>query len=158
LNDISHSICNENYPYPQLSDHQLCWFYGAFYLHYVYRLYDIIEPYHFKRQLKEWQKITTGATETLSVELRCFPALLFQTLAITVQFVPPTFNIGEVSDLDALQLSQKYSDNGVELVQLLGHQGTSMIMVQHDLLRAAWLKNRGRGAEAWHALSDAIRS
>ena len=49
------------------------------------------------------------------------------------------------------------SDAGVEVIQLVGYQRTAMVAVQHDLLRAAWLKNRGRGAEAWHALSNSIR-
>jgi len=96
-------------------------------------------------------------TTNLSVELGCFPAVLFQILAITIQFLPPEVSFQGLPEKDRLGLSQKYSNAGAGLVQLLGHHGFAITAVQHDLLRAAWLKNRGRGAEAWHALSDSIR-
>jgi hypothetical protein len=72
-------------------------------------------------------------------------------------FLPPGARIEELHEIDYLQLSQKYTDIGLNLIHLLGHQGTTVVTVQHDLLRAAWLKNRGHGGEAWHALSDSIR-
>lgn len=83
--------------------------------------------------------------------------MLFQLLATSLLYLPPGSKIEESLESNPLQLSQKCSDIGVEIIQLLGYQGTTIVAVQHDLLRAAWLKNRGRGAEAWHALSTSVR-
>lgn len=128
----------------------------------LHRLYGIVEPFYFRRAFKEWRTFTSSASsssgiESISISLRSFPGLLFQVLAITLLFLPPGARIEELPEVDYLQLSQKYTDIGLDLIHLLGHQGTTLITVQHDLLRAAWLKNRGHGGEAWHALSDSIR-
>ncbi|KAH8597523.1 hypothetical protein B0O99DRAFT_78067 [Bisporella sp. PMI_857] len=126
------------------------------------KLYGIIEPRYFNDTLREWRKFTSGASgstsiDTISAELRYFPAMLFQLLATSLLYLPSGSKIAESLESNSLQLSQKYSDAGVELVQLLGYQGTAIVAVQHDLLRAAWLKNRGRGTDAWHALSTSVR-
>ncbi|CZR57758.1 uncharacterized protein PAC_07647 [Phialocephala subalpina] len=134
----------------------------ATYLTEVHWIYCIIEPRYLNDTLIEWRKFTSSASGSTSVdaispELRCFPAMLFQLLATSLLHSPSGIKIEELLESTPLQQSQKYSDAGVEIIQLLGYQGTSLVGVQHDLLRAAWLKNRGRGAEAWHALSTSIR-
>jgi hypothetical protein len=83
--------------------------------------------------------------------------MLFQLLSTSLLYLPPGTNIEKSLESAPLELSQKYHDAGVEIMYLLGSQGTTLVGVQHDLLRAAWLKNRGRGAEAWHALSNSVR-
>ena len=83
--------------------------------------------------------------------------MLFQLLATSLLFAPPGTKLEQSLGSAPLELSQKYNDAGVELLHLLGCHGTTLAGVQHDLLRAAWLKNRGRGAEAWHALSASLR-
>ncbi|KAG4442130.1 hypothetical protein IFR05_002416 [Cadophora sp. M221] len=125
-------------------------------------LYGIIEPFYFKRAFREWRVFTAATAdspriESISPSLRSFPALLAQLLAITMMYLPPGAKIEGLPTIKYLDLSQRYSEIGVDLVRLLGHQGTTTVTVQHDLMRAAWLKNRGHGAEAWHALSKAIR-
>ncbi|KAE9365404.1 hypothetical protein N431DRAFT_420550 [Stipitochalara longipes BDJ] len=134
----------------------------ASYLSEVHWIYGIIEPRYFNDTLREWRKFTSSTSgsrsvDTISAELRCFPAMLFQLLATSLLFLPPGTKIERSLDSSPLELSQKYSDAGVEVIHLLGCQGTTLVGVQHDLLRAAWLKNRGHGAEAWHALSSSIR-
>jgi hypothetical protein len=128
----------------------------------LHRLYGIVEPFYFRNALKEWRIFTSTASgssdiESISISLRCFPGLLFQVLAITLLFLPSGARIEELPEVDYLELSQRYTDIGLDLIHLLGHQGTTIVTVQHDLLRAAWLKNRGHGGEAWHALSNSIR-
>jgi hypothetical protein len=114
----------------------------------LHRLYGIVEPFYFRNALKEWRIFTSTASgssdiESISISLRCFPGLLFQVLAITLLFLPSGARIEELPEVDYLELSQRYTDIGLDLIHLLGHQGTTIVTVQHDLLRAAWLKNRG---------------
>ncbi|KAH9213895.1 fungal-specific transcription factor domain-containing protein, partial [Leptodontidium sp. 2 PMI_412] len=125
-------------------------------------LYGIIQPVYFNQAFKKWKEFTTATAdppriESISSDLRSFPSLLAQLLAISMMYLPPGAKIEGLPAIKYLDLSQRYSEIGVDLVRLLGHQGTTIVTVQHDLMRAAWLKNRGHGAEAWHALSKAIR-
>ncbi|KAL3419598.1 fungal specific transcription factor domain-containing protein [Phlyctema vagabunda] len=125
-------------------------------------IYTLLEPYYFRKALRQWREFTSSTSgsvhiETLSADAQCFPALLFQVLALTLQFLPPETNIEEFPDLNVLEISNNFTENGVELISLLGLRGTGFIAVQHDLCRAAWLKNRGRGTESWHTLGNSIR-
>lgn len=43
-------------------------------------------------------------------------------------------------------------------MDVLGRHRPTMTAVQHDLTRALWLKDCGRGTESWHSLSNSIRS
>ena len=121
-----------------------------------------MEEYYFKVFLNDWRisnRKSSGSSQTgnLTTVLGCFPGTLFQVLATTIQFLPAEVEIEGLPDKDRMLLSQEYSDSGAGLVQLLGHQGFTITAIQHDMLRAVWLKNRGRGAEAWHALGSSIR-
>ncbi|KAK9323502.1 fungal-specific transcription factor domain-containing protein [Lipomyces orientalis] len=40
---------------------------------------------------------------------------------------------------------------------ILGRHNSTVTAVQHDLLRALWLKNCSRATESWHSLGNAIR-
>ncbi|KAH8587536.1 hypothetical protein B0O99DRAFT_694418 [Bisporella sp. PMI_857] len=85
--------------------------------------------------------------ESTSSSLKSFPSLLAQLIAITMLYLPPEAKIEGLPVIDYLELSERYSNIGVNLVRLLGHRGTTTVTIQHDLLRAAWLKNRGHGAQ-----------
>ncbi|KAK5035458.1 hypothetical protein LTS07_002896 [Exophiala sideris] len=84
--------------------------------------------------------------------------MLFQVLALAVQFLPreaPAFGLLSKNDLG---LCHSYSDTGIELLGSLGGQGSAVTVVQTHHLRSAWLKNLGRGVDAWHSIGNAIRS
>ena len=91
------------------------------------------------------------------MEVRYFPALLFQVIALSLQFVPTGWDT--LAGLPASQVSspQMYSDLGDELLSLLGRPGLAITGVQAEFLRSSWLKNCGRGIESWHTLGSAIR-
>jgi hypothetical protein len=129
--------------------------------------YWILERYYFDELLTPWLALSTDALKHtnpkgLSRDLRYFPGLIFQVLAVALQFLPPdaeTLRLLHVRDMAACdRLAQKYSDIGMELMALLGRHGSPLTAVQQDLMRALWLKNCGRGSESWHALGNAIRS
>jgi hypothetical protein len=40
---------------------------------------------------------------------------------------------------------------------VLGRHRPTIVAVQHDFMRALWLKDCGRGTESWHALCNATR-
>lgn len=90
-----------------------------------------------------------------------FPALLQQVIAIAIHFVPEQSVVAhamiglEIPPTDGL--SQSYSDAGDAILDLLGRHHHSIIAVQADLMRCAWLKNSGHGARAWYSLGSAIR-
>jgi len=96
--------------------------------------------------------------EELSKELRYFPALLFQVLALALQFLPSAAAVWKRLPTNDIALCRRYSDIGVELMVILGRPGVALTAVQADFLRTSWLKNIGRGVEAWHSIGNAIRS
>lgn len=94
-------------------------------------------------------------------EITYFPALLFQILALTLNFLPNSCLSRDLLKLNdhtaADRLSKYYSDTGNEVMAVLGRVDAPITAVLADLLRCAWLKNSGLGMHSWHALSDAIR-
>ena len=128
--------------------------------------FGILEPYYFERLYSSWgtlEQITTGQAilDEISPELLYFPTLLFQVLAVALQFLPPSassisiLQVGTALACD--RLSERYSEKGVELMATLGRYRSTITGVQHDLMRTFWLKNCGRGKEAWYILGSAIR-
>ena len=100
-------------------------------------------------------------TESSPAELLYFTAVLLQVLALTLQFLPSASPVRELLDIPSLpasdRLSRIYSDAGVEVMFLLGRHESTTSAILVDLLRCAWLKNTGRGNEAWFSLGDAVR-
>ncbi|KAL3428107.1 fungal specific transcription factor domain-containing protein [Phlyctema vagabunda] len=131
--------------------------------------YNMIERHYIFKQFQEWlaacNSITNLPRKTnlkgLSRDLQYFPALLFQLLAISLQFAPQDSVALLALHLDGLdmreRLSAQYSGKGMELMTVLGRHNPTLTAVQQDLLRASWLKNCGRGNESWQALGNAIR-
>lgn len=113
-----------------------------------------------------WQEgyriLMDGGPRRLPPDLQMFPALLYQVLAQALQFLPRDHD----PDLHHLklgasqtfsELSAEYSECGMDLVAAIGRENATLVCVQHDFLRASWLKNSGRVAESWHSLGQAIR-
>lgn len=129
--------------------------------------YGVLEKEVFIELYETWwqqgyQLLTEGGPRCLPRDLQLFPALLYQVLAQALQFLPsqhdeclhhlkmgPSQSFGE--------LSAEYSECGLEIVAAIGRENATLICVQQDFLRASWLKNSGRVAEAWHSLGQAIR-
>ncbi|TEY87352.1 hypothetical protein BOTCAL_0003g00320 [Botryotinia calthae] len=126
----------------------------------------ILEEHYFRNLLKSWQDIRStlsGQSDlgSISRDLLYFPALLFQTLAVSLQFLPPDTEASKILHLKTLldcdRLSHDYSKIGMEIMSLLGRHSSTITGVEHDLLKSGWLKNYSRGTEAWHLLGSAIR-
>ncbi|KAE8421573.1 hypothetical protein BDV36DRAFT_292220 [Aspergillus pseudocaelatus] len=124
--------------------------------------YFILERFYFDDLFTRWQSTETRpvnylSTQELSIELQYFPALLFQVVALSLQFLPPeALTLTQLSSPE-LSSSYKYSELGDELVTVLGRHGVALTAVLADFVRATWLKNFGRGIEAWHSAGNAIR-
>jgi hypothetical protein len=124
--------------------------------------YCILERYYFDLLLHQWLLTKQNTAIELEQELMCFPALLFQVLAIALRFAPPhayaTTGNEQIQKQACINLSRYYSDVGVNLLNLLGENGRGVTAIEHQFIRAWWLKNSGRKADAWHSLGTAIRS
>lgn len=127
----------------------------------------ILERYYFDQLHGSWLAVSDTIfkgynLESLSRDLQYFPALLFQILAVALQSLPPgttcasTLHLEDTNSRD--RLSQEYSKRGMDIMDSLGRHDSTITAVQHDLLRAKWLKNRSRGTESWYSLGTAIRS
>jgi hypothetical protein len=131
--------------------------------------YPIVERYYFKKVQTSWlgavQKEDNASEQidllNLPRDILYFPALLFQILAIGLQFAPPDAKASKVLGVGNLlasdRLSRQFSDKGMAIMNILGRYHTTLVAVQHDFLRALWLKDCGRGSESWHSLTNAIR-
>jgi hypothetical protein len=125
--------------------------------------YFILERFYFEDLFSRWplgaetEPVSYLSREELFTELRYFSAVLFQLIALTLQFLPP--DALDLAQLSANELAtpQTYSDLGDELLSVLGRPGVALAAIQANFLRSSWLKNYGRGTEAWHALGHAIR-
>lgn len=141
----------------------------GFYFSEVNWYYPILERYYFQKLKNSWAEATrTGNGEmkqiTLSElprDLVYFPALLFQVLAIGLQFAPPEALAPKILKVESVTasdlLSRTFSDKGMAIMNILGRYHTTLAAVQHDFLRALWLKDCGRGSESWHSLGNAVR-
>ncbi|KAL0939708.1 fungal specific transcription factor domain-containing protein [Colletotrichum truncatum] len=91
-----------------------------------------------------------------------FPALLFQTLAVALLFLP--LDDAEVAEglhlhdhLACDALSASYSATGSKLADMFRQYSPSLATVQHDLVKCLWLKTNSRGTASWQVLGSAIR-
>jgi Fungal specific transcription factor domain/Fungal Zn(2)-Cys(6) binuclear cluster domain len=124
----------------------------------------VLDQYFFRKALASW-KSSSAAMDTnlgaVSRDVLYFPAVLFQVLAVALQYVPldsiPIQQLDLSSYVAIDDISQKYSQLGLELMKVLGRHSPTIMSVQHDLMRAFWLKNCSRGTETWYILGDAIR-
>lgn len=128
--------------------------------------YSPLDEGIFRDHLKNWHNLSFETLKKgpfeLSGDLQFFPALLFQILALALQFQPPDYDPG----LDSLKyaagmsfddLASDYSESSVSILNLLGKRHTTLVTVQAGFLRTAYLKNCGMVPESWHSLSQTIR-
>jgi hypothetical protein len=112
----------------------------------------------FDRQMAEWNNLsysilTNGGPMALPPDLRAFPALLFQVLAIALLFLPSEPDV----DFDSLKyagnmtfedLGMDYSESGMAILSLLGKRQMSVTTVLAGFLRASFLKYVAQVTEA----------
>lgn len=128
--------------------------------------FSVLDRYYFDQVYQQWfrtwiEVARTGSSMCVTAEVLYFPALLFQVVAIALQFVPPS--LAEREDIALLAhpsfeyKSSTYSGAGQAIMNLLGRRIRSLTAIEADLMRCAWLKNSGEGAEAWYILGNAVR-
>jgi hypothetical protein len=130
-----------------------------------YQYYPLDEGI-FRDHLASWHSLSFSTLNKgpleLSGDMQFFPALLFQCLALALQFQPLEYD----PTLDSLKyaagmtfddLANDYSESSVSILALLGKRHTTLITVQAGFLRTAYLKNVGMVTESWHSLSQTIR-
>lgn len=128
--------------------------------------YSPLDEGTFRDLLKSWHSLSFSTLNKgpleLPPDLQFFPALLFQTLAMALQFQPIDYD----QSLDSLKyaagmsfddLASDYSESGCQILCLLGKRHTTLVTVQAGFLRTAYLKNCGLVPESWHYLSQTIR-
>ncbi len=113
----------------------------------------------FEEQLQRWwdlaySKLLKGGLDELPEDIRCFPALIFQVLAVTLQFLPRSdeTTIDELKfgpSQTIMELSKEYSDCGVSLAKIVGKARLSLVGVQHGSMRLWWLISIGNLMQAW---------
>jgi hypothetical protein len=138
---------------------------AAYFLEVNHQYYPLDEEV-FREHLHKWYDLSLSTLNegpmSLTADLRFLPALLFQMLALALQYQPPDHD----PSLDCLKyaacmslddLASDYSDSGLAISCLLGKRHTSLVAVQAGFLRTTYLKNCGMIPESWHSLSQTIR-
>jgi hypothetical protein len=121
-----------------------------------------IDRYYFEEDYVAWLQSFDGACiQELSRNLQFFPALLFQVLAVALQFLPTGTLTGKLLQVEESaareRLSHRYSTAGVEIMSLMKRHNPALNSIQADQIRALWLKCCSRGTESWYSITDGIR-
>jgi hypothetical protein len=120
----------------------------------------------FRDLLKSWNSLSFSTLNKgpleLSGDLQFFPGLLFQILALALQFQPPDYDpslesLKYAAAMSLDDLATDYSESGSQILCLLGKRNTTLVAVQAGFLRTQFMKNCGLVPESWHNLSQTIR-
>ena len=120
----------------------------------------------FRDLLKSWNNLSFSTLNKgpleLSGDLQFFPGLLFQILALALQFQPPDYDpslesLKYAAAMSLDDLATDYSESGSQILCLLGKRNTTLVAVQAGFLRTQFMKNCGLVPESWHNLSQTIR-
>jgi len=121
----------------------------------------------FREQWGQWWSsandiLLNQGPENLPEDLQCFPGLIFQVLAVALQFLPDSYN----ARIDELKfapsqtisdLSSEYSECSEALSKLLIRTKPTLVGVQRSFLRDWWLVNTGDLMEAWNHSGETVR-
>jgi hypothetical protein len=136
------------------------------YFHDVNWHYSFLEKDIFLEQYKRWNDLPFSSLNKgpheLPDDLRFFPAVLFEVLAIALQFQPINYDeslnsLKYAASMSLDDLASDYSESGIGILALLGKRNTCLMAVQAGFLRTQYLKNAGLITESWHSLSQTIR-
>ncbi|KAH7367294.1 hypothetical protein B0T11DRAFT_325578 [Plectosphaerella cucumerina] len=129
--------------------------------------YFALDPDVFRAQLAEWNNLSfsvlsSAGPQGLSPDLRAFPALLFQVLAMALLVLadePHEFydHLKYAGNMTFEDLAADYSDSGVGTLTLLGKRHITLTAVQSGFLRANYLKYTGKVTESWHSIGSSIK-
>ncbi|KAL2020765.1 hypothetical protein VTK56DRAFT_7963 [Thermocarpiscus australiensis] len=128
--------------------------------------YDVLDRDIFDRQLGQWYQLpfgllSSGGPQALPPDLRAFPALLFQVMAVALLTVPcsdSTFDgLRYAGDMTFEDLAMDYSESGVAILALLGKREMTLTTVLAGFVRGSFLKYVALVTESWHAIGSAIR-
>jgi hypothetical protein len=125
--------------------------------------FGLLERHYFDTWQAEWDVLDATSSSSTGLSMSCwrFTGLIFQLLAVALQFLEPQAHCTEmldiVSDTSRVALSRRFSENAVQVFELAGRYGADLVGVHHSLLRAFWLKNAGCGKEAWFSVGESIR-
>ncbi|KAJ6004889.1 hypothetical protein N7540_012688 [Penicillium herquei] len=124
----------------------------------------ILEKHYFEKLFSSWCALSDQSRENfegIPRDLLHIPALIFQVLAVALQFTAPNMPCIQALGIESFTqrdcLSNKFSARGMEILSLVGRHDPTITAVQSDLMRSLWLKNSSRGREAWQVLGGAIR-
>lgn len=137
----------------------------------VYWAIIAVDEHRLRSLYSEWRskspeehiqgQLDNSVATIMRGQLIHFPALLFQILAQILHHLSPQHPAATKLKLkdynDCNRLSQTYYLAGSNIISILGRQYPTLCSVEADLTSCVWLKNSGRGAEAWHRLANAIR-
>ncbi|KXX73837.1 Multidrug resistance regulator 1 [Madurella mycetomatis] len=139
---------------------------AAIYFHHFNWQYYALDAATFHGQLEQWYRIpfaTLAHPDQLPTEMRAFPGLVFQMLAVALLVVEGTDDEEELAGLKYAggmsfeDLAGEYSDVGMEVLAVLGKRGMGVNNVLAGWVRASVLKYLGLVTESWHAIGSAIR-
>ncbi|KAJ6022531.1 uncharacterized protein N7446_012881 [Penicillium canescens] len=128
--------------------------------------FAVLEKQYFEKLYTSWYALSNhlmanGQLGGLPPDLLHFPALIFQILAVALQFAPLDMPCLQSLGVDSFaardRLSGNFSERGVAARRIMETDEPTLTTVQSNLMRALWLKNSSRGREAWHVLGAAIR-
>ncbi|KAK3371551.1 fungal-specific transcription factor domain-containing protein [Lasiosphaeria ovina] len=121
----------------------------------------------FEKQLTDWYKLpfsllTSGGPQALPPDLRVFPGLVFQVLAMALLVLTPGDDhlfesLKYAGNMSFEDLAVDYSESGVAILSLLGKRQMTLTTVMAGFVRASFLKYVAQVTEAWHAIGGAIR-
>lgn len=126
----------------------------------------MLDEHHFRKLHQDFQRHLKNKTFLdnsmhIPAVLATFPALLFAVLAVALQFVSldtvKSCSSDRATTTQHDRDSERYLEYGQELLDLFKHQKPTTSTIEYHLVRMAWLKNYGRGSEAWQCLGIALR-
>jgi hypothetical protein len=128
------------------------------YLHSFNWQYYAIDPDIFYAQLQEWNSLPFSVLSDigprgLNLELRAFPAVVFQIIATALLLLPergdPRFDsLKFAGGMRFEDLAIEYSESGQAVIDLLGKKHLSLATVQAQFLRASFHKFTAKVTDA----------
>ncbi|KAF2497066.1 hypothetical protein BU16DRAFT_348592 [Lophium mytilinum] len=119
-----------------------------------------LDEVFFREQLDRWwatayDVILKQGPDALPLDQWYFPALIFQVLAVALQFLPTPHGflvkvLKFTSSQTFTELSKEYSDCGEGLSILIGRPSSTLVAIQSSFMRDFWCANAGDLLQAWN--------
>jgi hypothetical protein len=104
--------------------------------------------------------IKSGAQARFAADVLYFPALMFELIALSLRFLPLTYDRKLdvlLNGRSATEWSKDYNNASAAIQDLLGKQSAGLISIQASFLRVVWLKVNSQITESWLALGEVVR-